>query len=69
MDQNLGNSRQQLLKSLQGQSLVIPDLEILFDHWPQNVNPEENRLRDDVDRKLEKCKHPEFCHSLRRGMN
>ena len=67
MDQNLRISRQQLLKLLRGQSLVIPDLEILFDHWPQSVNPEENRLRDDVDRKLEKCKYPEFCLSLQRG--
>ncbi len=41
MDQDLGTSRQQLLKSLRGRSLIVPDLQSLFDHWPQSVNPEE----------------------------
>ena len=46
-------SRQQLLHSLRGQSLVIPDLRTLFDHWPQGVNPEVERLREDVESRLE----------------
>ena len=46
-------SRQQLLHSLRGQSVVIPDLRTLFDHWPQGVNPEVERLREDVENRLE----------------
>ena len=55
MDQNLGTARQQLVKALRGRSLIVPDLHSLLDHWPQSVNLEEKRLRDDVDRKLERC--------------
>ena len=52
----LGNSpQQQLLDLLRGQSLVIPDLQLLFNHWPQAIHPELGRLRKDVDRRLETC--------------
>lgn len=39
MAPNAESSRQQLLKSLQGCSLYIPDLQTLLEHWPQYVNP------------------------------
>ncbi|KAH6662813.1 isoprenoid synthase domain-containing protein [Halenospora varia] len=47
------NTRQKLLASLQGCSVTIPDLQGLFRQWPQAVNPEVERLRIDVDQKLE----------------
>ena len=55
MESNTESSRQQLLKSLQGRSLHIPDLQALLDHWPQYVNPEVGRLRKDVDDRLQRC--------------
>ena len=55
MEANTESSRQQLLKSLQGHSLHIPDLQALLDHWPQYVNPEVGRLRKDVDNRLKRC--------------
>ena len=53
MEKDLGSSRQRILESLRGETFVVPDLQILFHHWPQRVNPEEKRLRDDVNRRLE----------------
>ena len=46
-------SRQQLLMSLRGHTLKIPNLQVLFNHWPQHVNPELDRLRADVDERLQ----------------
>lgn len=54
MESNTESSRQQLLKSLQGRSLHIPDLQALLDDWPQYVNPEVGRLREDVDERLQR---------------
>ena len=48
-------SRQQLLGSLQGCSLYIPDLQALLEHWPQYVNPELERLQKEVIERLERC--------------
>lgn len=42
----------QLLKSLQGRMLHIPDLQAMMSHWPQYVSPELDRLRADVDETL-----------------
>lgn len=47
-----GASRQQLVKSLQGRSLCIPDLQAFLGHWPQYINPDFERLRQDVDQTL-----------------
>ncbi|KAL9003529.1 MAG: hypothetical protein Q9188_003615 [Gyalolechia gomerana] len=47
-----GASRDQLLKSLQGRSLHIPDLQAPLAHWPQYINPQLERLRQDVDETL-----------------
>ena len=47
--------RQQLLQSLRGQSLVIPDLQSLFRDWHQAIHPELDRLRKNVDHRLEMC--------------
>ncbi|KAL8963659.1 MAG: hypothetical protein Q9193_000103 [Seirophora villosa] len=44
--------RKQLLKSLKGRVLHIPNLQALMSHWPQYVNPELERLREDVDNTL-----------------
>jgi hypothetical protein len=46
-------TRQDLLRFMQGQRMVIPDLESLMSHWPQGVNSEMNRLQKDVDCMLE----------------
>ncbi|KAL8908996.1 MAG: hypothetical protein Q9207_000447 [Kuettlingeria erythrocarpa] len=48
-----GQSRQQLLTTLQGRSLHIPDLHALMSHWPQDVHPEIERLRQDCDKTLQ----------------
>ena len=45
-------SREQLLVSLQGHALQIPNLQALFNHWPQHVNVELECLRVDVDERL-----------------
>ncbi|CAG8949918.1 hypothetical protein HYFRA_00004248 [Hymenoscyphus fraxineus] len=46
-------TRQKLLASLQGATVTIPNLRGLFNNWPQDVNPEVERLDEDVQRKLE----------------
>ena len=52
---NLENDpRRAVLESLQGQSLNIPDLEVLLSKWPHYVNPEVDRLRAYVDDQLER---------------
>ena len=54
MASNTEASRQQLLKSLQGRSLRIPDLQALLKHWPQYVNPELEHLQRDVNERLQR---------------
>ncbi|PQE20236.1 Terpenoid synthase protein [Rutstroemia sp. NJR-2017a BBW] len=46
------DSRQNLLESLQGRSVNIPDLQSLFREWPQGVSPELGRLENDINEKL-----------------
>ncbi|KAL9008744.1 MAG: hypothetical protein Q9173_006159 [Seirophora scorigena] len=38
-----------ILAELRGQSIVLPDLNVMFDGWPQDVNINLNQLRRDVD--------------------
>ncbi|KAL8679066.1 MAG: hypothetical protein Q9186_004606 [Xanthomendoza sp. 1 TL-2023] len=45
-------SREELLASLRGRTLNVPDLQALLSHWPQYVHLELDRLRRDVDAKL-----------------
>lgn len=52
-------SRQRLLGSLTGQDLHIPDLQPLLSSWPQYVSPQLERLKKDVDEKLER-----YCNRL-----
>ncbi|KAE8149091.1 terpenoid synthase [Aspergillus avenaceus] len=47
------NPRQRLLLQLRGHSFVIPDLQRVFAHWPQAINPEVGRLRKDVEARME----------------
>ena len=59
MLQGIDTSRQELLDSLRGQELHVPDLEKLFCHWPQCVNADLPMLREDVEAKLQACvTHP-----------
>lgn len=37
--------RRDLLHQLKGQGLHLPDLRLLFKHWPTNVNPNLEGLR------------------------
>lgn len=46
------NTREQLLYSLRGSHLTVPDLQALLKEWPQYVNQELDRLRVDADEKL-----------------
>ena len=48
-------TREELLRSLHGCTLSIPDLTELLSQWPRGMNPEINRLRKAVDEKLEEC--------------
>lgn len=41
------DSRQQLLLSIQGQEMYLPDLWPYFAHWPTAVNAGIDRLRKD----------------------
>ena len=50
----LNITRKQLLNSLRGSIVVLPDVQSVLRHWPQNVNPHLSRLRDDVEKYLEK---------------
>ena len=45
--------RQELLSSLRGRQVIVPDLQAIFHDWPQAVNPELATLSKDVDIKLE----------------
>lgn len=54
------NPRQRLLESLRGQELHVPDLQPLFKHWPQSVNPNLDRLRKDVDERLKRLRFLQF---------
>ncbi|KAF2871389.1 isoprenoid synthase domain-containing protein [Massariosphaeria phaeospora] len=45
-------SRQQLLSSLKGQQLHIPDLRVIFQHWPQAVSPVLDGLKLDLPEKM-----------------
>ena len=43
-----------ILTALHGQSVVIRDLNAIFDGWPREVNQDIDRLRRDVDEWLER---------------
>ena len=43
-----------ILTTLHGQSVVIGDLNAIFDGWPREVNQYIDRLRRDVDEWLER---------------
>ena len=49
------DTREELLKSLRGRTLSVPDLQALLSKWPQDINPELDRLRKDVDEMLQEC--------------
>ena len=53
MDPHSDIERSQLRESLQGKIFLNPDLQSYVQHWPQAVNPHVNRLREDVERRLE----------------
>jgi len=53
MQPSLDPSRQQLLDSLRGSRMVIPDLQAIFARWPQGVNPSLGLLAQDVNERLE----------------
>ena len=46
--------KQQLLHSLRGSSVVLPDMQGLLSDWPRYVNPEIKKLREVVDTHLER---------------
>lgn len=46
-----------ILKRLQGQSIVLPDMNTIFDGWPRGVNQNLERLRRDVDDWLDRYTH------------
>jgi hypothetical protein len=48
------DKRGELVRSLQGQQINIPDLHGFFRSWPDGVNHELDALREYVDRTLDK---------------
>lgn len=54
--------KEQLLKSLRGRKLDIPDLQDLFRDWPQCVNPEVERLRSAVNESHERFVPPSLSY-------
>ena len=48
------NERHELLKSLPGQHIHIPNLHGLFHAWPEATNPQIGALRIEVDQTLNK---------------
>ena len=54
MEKTTQSPKEQLLKSLLGQKLKIPDLQDLFHDWPQYVNPEVERVRSAVNESHER---------------
>ena len=65
METQLETPRQRLLESVRGRSLRIPDLQAFLSNWPQYVNSELDRLREDVDERLQKCVVPSRLHRKR----
>ena len=53
MDPAQVTARSQLRGSIKGKTLLIPDLQSYLQHWPQEVSPHVNRLREDVNKRLE----------------
>ena len=53
--------REQLLQSLRGRKLRIPDLQAMLKHWPQYVHPELDCLRKDVNRHFRECVSFQQC--------
>lgn len=49
----VSTSRRFLLESLKEQHVHMPNLHALFKHWPVSVNKELERLRLDVDQRLQ----------------
>lgn len=43
-----------ILAELRGQSIVLPDLNAIFESWPKQVNASLDRLRHDVDEWLDR---------------
>ncbi|KAI0533791.1 terpenoid synthase [Xylaria digitata] len=48
-----GCSRKELVASIRGTEVVIPDFQSLLSHWPAQVHEEVGRLSEDVQRRLE----------------
>lgn len=46
-------TREELVASLRGSRVTIPDLKFLMRHWPQGVHPDLERLEKDVQARLE----------------
>ena len=53
MQETTQSAKEQLLKSLRGRKLEIPDLQDLCRNWPQCVHPEVERLRSAVNKSYE----------------
>ena len=43
-----------ILTALQGQSILLPDLNSVFHSWPKEINPNLDQLRRDVDEWLDR---------------
>ena len=56
------DERQELVNSLRGQQVHIPDLHSLFESWPEATSPHIAALRPKVDRTLNKYEHLGALH-------
>lgn len=57
-------SRSVVLSALKGQRVRVPDLQALLQDWPQYTNPYYERLKTDVDAKLDESVTEEGLYNV-----
>lgn len=58
-----------IIAELRGQSIVLPNLNAMFESWPKQVNTNLDRLRHDVDGWLDRYRAPHFSSSCEHTPN
>lgn len=65
----LSSTRQELLAQLKGQELYVPDLRLMFKHWPMEINHEIEGIRASVPRRILRwASSPVVSHMTQRSL-
>lgn len=65
----LSSIRQELLAQLKGQELYVPDLRLMFKHWPMEINHEIEGIRASVPRRILRwAPSPTISHMTQRSL-